>query len=242
MKYKIIFCYDGTAYYGYAKQSGYLTIQETIEKFLSKILNQEISIYSSGRTDKNVHALNQVADFKTNSEIKDLSLLQYSLNRLLPDDIYIKSIKLVDDNFSSRLSAKKKVYQYIINIGEYDPFKRNFEINLTNLDLKKMEKASKLFIGTHNFMNFTSKEEDGDNFIRTIYSIDFIYKDNRLIIETTGNGFMRYQVRKIVGTLIEIGKNKISEQFIIDNLNAKERNIIPFTALPKGLFLKEVIY
>ena len=105
-----------------------------------------------------------------------------------------------------------------------------------------MKSASKLFVGTHNFQNFTSKEEDEENFIRRIESIDFNIQDNVLKIEFLGNGFMKYQVRKIVGVLLEVGKQKIDEKYILEFLNKSERDIVTFTAPPQGLYLKKVIY
>ncbi len=241
MKYKIEFAYDGTNYFGYAKQKGKTTIQSTLEKILFKITQEKISIYASGRTDKGVHAVKQVADFVLAKNV-DIIKLKTSLNKLLPNDIYIKNIEIADDNFSSRLSAKEKHYLYIINYGDYDLFKRNYELYQTNLDFNLIEEASKLFIGKHNFKNFSSKEEDNDNFIREIFDISFKYENNRCYIIFKGNGFMRYQVRKMVQTLIEIGKGKITKEYINTYLNKKERDIVSYTAEPHALYLYDVIY
>ena len=105
-----------------------------------------------------------------------------------------------------------------------------------------MEKASKLFVGTHNFQNFTSKEEDQDNFVRTVYEFRFKIENGRLIIEVDGNGFMRYQVRKTIGTLIEVGKHTINEDLINEYLSSNTRNIINYTAPSNALYLVEVYY
>ena len=241
MKYKIEFAYDGTNYFGYAKQVGKTTIQSTLEKTIYKITREKVSIYASGRTDRGVHAIKQVADFSLSKEI-DINKFKTSLNKTLPNDIYVKSINIVDETFSSRLSAKEKHYQYILNFGEYDPFKRNYELHITNLNFKAMEDASKLFIGKHNFQNFSSKEEDNDNFIRQVFDISFKYENNHCYIIFKGNGFMRYQVRKMMQTLIEIGKGKITKEFIKTYLNKKERDIVPYTAEPHALYLYDVIY
>ena len=241
MKYKIVFSYDGTNYYGYAKQPGKVTIQSTVEAVLSKILQKEITIYASGRTDKGVHALNQVADFEIDKKL-NLEKIKISINKLLPSDIYLKSIEEVNETFSSRLSAKAKHYFYVINYEYYDPLEYNHELFIQDLNFNLMEKASKIFIGKHNFQNFTSKEEDQDNFIREIFDIRFTYKNGRCLIYFSGSGFMRYQIRKIVQTLIEIGKGKIKEDFICIYLNKKEREIVSYTAEAKGLFLDKVDY
>lgn len=241
MRIKMIISYDGTNYWGFAKQPGFVTIEGVIEDRLKKIFNKEIRVYGSGRTDKHVHALNQVCDFKIDEKV-DLKKLFVSLNKLLPLDIRVKKISKVKDNFSSRLCAKKKTYSYTINIKEIDPFRRNFEVFIKNIDFTKIKNSMDLFLGVHNFQNFTSKDEDDDNFIREIYEIKLIKKGNRYIFKLTGNGFMKYMVRKIVGTLIALGQNKIDRSYITDNLNSSNRDIVPFTAKPEGLCLEKVYY
>lgn len=241
-RYKLIFSYCGTRYFGYAKQPNERSIQEDVEKVLSTILNEEIILYASGRTDKGVHAINQVAHFETSKDINDLNKFRHSLNKLIDSDIYFKSVQLVDANFHARFSAKRKIYQYVLNLKEYVPFFKDLELYISDLDVSKIIEASKLFIGEHNFQDFTSKKEDEGNFIRTIFDINFSIRNDRLFIVFEGNGFMRYEIRKLVGTLIEIGKSKIDKSFILSHLDQKERNIVSYQAPAKALYLKEVIY
>ena len=256
MKYKINFSYDGTNYYGYAKQVDKITIQEEIETKLSKILNTAIKIYASGRTDKKVHAVEQVADFSIDKEV-DCNKLKIQLNKLLNTDIHINYIQKVSDNFSSRFSVKKKTYIYIINPAEPTPFLRNYEfINpaeptpfLRNyeffenrIDLNKIKECLSLFKGKHNFQNFTSKESDENNFIRTIYDFKILVRNGKYIFKITGNGFMKYMVRKIIGVLIEIGKGNLTKEFIKENLDVTSRNIVTYTAEPQGLYLFKIYY
>lgn len=242
MKYKMIFSYDGSKYSGYAIQKNEdKTIQATIEKSLSLILSKDTKIYASGRTDKGVHALNQVATFESNEEINPIKVLN-SLNKLTPNDIYFKKLLRVSNKFDARLSAKSKTYLYIINMEEYDPFRRQYEVVIPNLDIDKMSECAKIFIGKHCFQNYTSRPKDLDNFIREIYSIKFLIKAKHLYIEFSGNGFMTYMVRKIVGSLIEVGKGKFTKEECKYYLESKERKIINFTAIPKALYLKKVTY
>ncbi len=242
-RYKIIFSYDGSKFYGYSKQIDKRTVQEEVEKSLSKILNEDIKIYASGRTDRGVHALNQVADFVIDKKIENTTNFLYQINKVLPEDIYIKKINRVNINFSSRFSSKIKIYEYRINLKEYNPLMREYEyFNSSIINVEAMKETSKLFIGTKCFKDFTSKKEDENNFIRTIYSIDFKLKKGILLIEFKGDGFMRYEVRKIVGTLIEIGKNKIDNKFIENHLNSTNRDIVNYTAFSGGLYLKKVEY
>lgn len=241
MNYKLIVSYDGTNFFGYAKQPQKRTVQGEIESSLSKIFNEQITIYASGRTDKGVHALNQVINFKSDKVFEPL-VLKNKLNKMLDEDIHIKEISYVKDDFSSRFSAKKKCYIYIINLAELNPFLRNYDDFEKGLDINKIEKAMGLFLGKHNFQNFTSKESDEDNFVREIYSFKIKKAKEKVIFEIIGNGFMKYMVRKIIGTLIEIGKGKIDESFIKDNLDTNSRLIVNFTAKSCGLYLKKVYY
>lgn len=242
MKYKIIFSYDGTNFNGYAKQINVKdTIQDNVEKAISTFLNAPTKIYASGRTDKGVHALNQVACFESQKSINRQKFL-YSINKLTSEDIFIKNIAKVDDTFDARISAKSKTYLYIINHGEFDVFRKNNEEFIKDINVKKLKEISKIFIGEHNFQNYCSKEEDNDNFVRKVYSIRFKEIDGKLHIEFKGNGFMRYMVRKLMGTMIAYAQNKITKEEAIEYLTKKERDIIVFTANPKGLYLKKVEY
>lgn len=242
MRYLMTFSYDGTNYNGYQKQIDKNTIQDNIEDNLSKILNTKTTIHSSGRTDAKVHAINAKAHFDTNKQI-DINKLRKSLNKLINKDIYIKKIEQVDENFHSRFNVIKKEYLYKINIGEYNVFDRNYIYQYNEkLDIKKMKKAAKLLIGTHNFKSFTKTEKIEKDYVRTIYSIKFKLKNNTLEISFIGNGFLRYMVRNLVGLLIEIGSNKKNIEDVKEILYAQNRDKAGITAPPEGLYLKTVKY
>lgn len=242
MRYLMTFSYDGTNYNGYQKQINKNTIQDNIEDNLSKILNQKISISSSGRTDAKVHAVDAKAHFDIDKKI-DINKLRNSLNKLINNDIYIKDIIEVPNDFHARFNVIKKEYIYKINIGEYNPLDRNYIYQYNkNLDIKKMKKASKYLIGTHDFKSFTKVDQMEKDYTRTIYNIDFKIKNGILEITFIGNGFLRYMVRNLVGILIEVGngKRKISE--VKEILEAKDRIKAGITAPPEGLYLKNVKY
>lgn len=242
MRYLAIVQYDGTNFAGWQVQPDSRSVEEEIEKVLSKVLNTPIKIYGSGRTDAKVHALGQTFHFDS-KPIEDIDKFKYSINKMLPEDIHIVSLKQVDENFHARFSVKDKTYLYLLNTGEYDLFNRNFTNQyLRELDFKKMKEASKLFIGKHNFQNFTTKEEDKDNFIRIINSFDIVMNGNVISFTINGNGFMRYMVRMIVGTLIEVGLGKLSIDEVKDYLDSPIRKQAPFKASPEGLFLLKVNY
>ena len=243
MRIKAITKYKGTAYYGWQKQINQISVQQVITDKLNQILNSEINIYASGRTDRGVHALGQVFHFDVFKEV-DLDKLKYSLNSILPSDISIISLEEVSDDFHSRYSAISKHYRYIISFNEKDPFKLETTYNcLFPTDISLVKKAIKKFEGKHDFRNFTSKEEDNDNFVREIYKIETKKNGNDLIVDLYANGFMRYMIRFLIGTSLAIGWGKENLSYIDSLLDSsEERHIVSYKAPPQGLCLMEVIY
>ena len=240
MRVKCICSYDGSSYNGYQRQPGTKTIQGTIEGVLKQITKKDIIIYSSGRTDAFVHAHGQVFHFDTDITMKE-SNWKRAMNSLLPDDIYIKEVEFVSDDFHSRFSLKKKEYRYYINYQEFNPFYDHFSTNAFNLDIEKMKEAINHFIGTHDFKGFAGDTKDKDT-IRTIYEARINDLGKVLEITFIGNGFLKYMVRIMVGTLIEIGLGK-KESSIIDLVFVSlNRNQAGKTAEAKGLFLYNVYY
>lgn len=237
--------YKGTNFIGWQVQPKGKSIQGIIEQKLSKILNTPTTIYASGRTDAGVHALGQTFHFEVFKDV-DINKLRYSLNCLLPKDIHILSMQYVDDDFHARFSAKSKTYEYRIYLGEESPFNVEYVYTfLRPLDISRIQTALPKFLGQHDFKDFTSKEEDEDNFIRRIDFVDFKFDRNSKIatIKFKGNGFMRYQVRDMVGTLIAIGEGKESIDYITYHLKEnKPREIVPYKAPSEGLYLLEVEY
>ena len=245
MRYLCIVSYKGTNYQGWQKQVSAPTIQGEIERVFSKILNTCINIQGSGRTDAGVHAENQYFHFDYDKEL-DLGRFRYSVNCLLPNDIFIKDIKPVNDDFHARYSAKGKTYTYILRFGERNPFNYEFEENIPQpIDIDILIKALKMFEGKHNFQDFTSKEEDEDNYVREIYSIEINYleKARQMTVTLHGNGFLRYMIRNIIGTSIAVASKKEDISFISYHLSEKnKREIVSYKAEPQGLFLVDVNY
>ncbi|MFA5422202.1 MAG: tRNA pseudouridine(38-40) synthase TruA [Bacilli bacterium] len=243
MRYLATVEYNGTRYQGWQRQPDLETIQGSIEAVLSKLLDKETAIFGSGRTDAGVHALGQTFHFDTDKDIADLEKLRYAMNRLLSRDIHIIQIEPVSSVFHARLSAKRKAYRYVINIGEDDPFAIEFEhFYPRKLNIGEMKKAAGLFRGRHNFQNYTSKEEDESGFIREIFDVSMRKLKSHIVIEISGDGFMRYMVRMIVGTLIEIGANRFTTVEAASLLDDPERHFVNYKAPPNGLFLVKVGY
>ena len=243
MRLKAIISYRGTAYYGYQLQTraGEISIQEVIEGILRRIFSQDITIFSSGRTDRGVHALGQVIHFDIPNDEIDLGKLKWSINSMLPNDIHFISLVQVRDDFHARYNAISKEYRYIVNPNEHNPLVDDLVYNYhRNFDLEKIKEVMELFVGTHNFYNFCSNE-DG-NFVRTIDSFTLKEENGYMIFSISGNGFRRYMVRMIVGTCLEAGLNKISKEDILSMLDNEEMKRTRFKAPACGLYLVNVNY
>ena len=246
MRYFMTFSYDGSNFSGYQKQIKERTIQGEIEKALTKINGEiSVSIHASGRTDAGVHAYNQKAHFDLDKEI-ELSKLKYSLNSLLPDDIYVRGITKVADDFHARFNVKAKEYIYKINLDGYNPIERNYVYQLNKrLDIPEMERALKYLEGKHNFKSFTKPNEEKDDYVRTIIQAK-LERDpknvNRVTISLLGDGFLRYMVRNIVGLLIEVGEGKVKSSYVIDIIAKEDRTASGICAPACGLYLNDVYY
>lgn len=242
MRYLIKFSYDGSNFFGYQKQLDKRTIQGEIENVLKMISNEDVHVSSSGRTDALVHAINQFAHFDLNLNISSDNL-QKALNSLLPNDIYIKEIRTVSSDFHARFCVKEKEYIYKINVGEYDPFMRNYIYQYNKpLDLEKMRLAIQFFKGKHNFKSFTKTNPDITDYDREIYDVDIERDNDILVIRFKGNGFLRYMVRNMVGTLISVGEGKTSPSEIKQIFEFEDRTKAKKTAPANGLYLNNVYY
>lgn len=243
MRVMVIFSYDGTKFHGFERQIGYRTVQDELEKSLKYINNnKEVKIVASGRTDKGVHAKGQVMHFNIDVNIT-MYKLKCAMNSLLPDDIHIISTKVVDDDFHARYMSLEKIYEYKLNMGEYNPCCRNYIYQFNKkLDIDKMKEAIKFFIGVHDFKAFTPNKDIRDNYVREIYDANILVKDDIITFTFRGNGFIKYQVRNMVGLLIEIGLLKKKPESVLKILESKNRSNYFKTAHPEGLYLVKVIY
>ncbi len=236
--------YDGTKYDGWQRQGNTKnTIQEKIETVISRITGEEIELNGSGRTDAGVHALGQVANFKTDSEYDEEYMLK-EINRYLPKDIRLLDLKKEDIRFHSRLNAKRKTYIYRIDNTDFGSvFDRRYAMRFNErLDVKAMKEAAAFYVGEHDFKSFCTKKSMKKSTVRRIYSVD-ITKNNGIIeIIYCGNGFLYNMVRIIAGTLIDVGRGRINPWDIADIIEARDRGRAGFTAEPEGLFLKSVEY
>ncbi len=235
--------YDGSNYFGWQKQAGKPTIQGEIEKALEILLAHPCEVFGSGRTDAGVHALGQTAHFDMDINIP-VSKLADVINNLLPDDISIIEAKEVPADFHARFSIKKKCYEYKVYVGKKkDPFLAKYSSWVKDeLDFVKMEEAKKLLIGKHNFKGFCSSATAVKDFEREIYSIEIEKKKNYIYFTFVGKGFLYNMVRILVGTLIDIGRDKLDISNISKALKTGDRQLAGVTMPPNGLYLKWTEY
>ena len=241
-RYLIDFSYSGANFSGYQKQPGKRTIQDELEKVLSSINNSPVKVVSSGRTDALVNARHQKAHFDLDKKIGAYKL-NGALNSYLPDDIYVNSVTKVDNLFHARYMVKEKTYEYLINTREYNPLLRTHVYQYCKpLNIKKMSEAVKYFIGKHDFTTFASAEDKKEDKVREIYDANASEKDGIIKITFKGSGFLKYQVRNMVGTLIKIGEEKVSPDIILSLLEKKDRKCAFICAPAQGLTLIDVKY
>ena len=240
---KLTIEYDGTRYCGWQSQKNDPTIQDTLEAKLECILNHSVRIHGSGRTDSGVHAIGQVAHVMTSSTI-DLDSLQRGANSLLPADIFIREIEPVNEDFHARFSAKSRRYEYYIwNAPQPNIFRRNYLWWLRDeLDVERMSGASKILQGRHDFSSFQGADDEKVFPERNVLEAGVRKNGPEVTFFIHAGGFLRHMVRNIVGTLVDVGKLKITPDDFKRILEARDRGAAGITAPAQGLFLTEVLY
>lgn len=241
---KIVIEYDGTRYKGWQKQKeGTSTIQYKLESVLSKMTGEDIQVIGCGRTDAGVHAQNYIANFHTNCNLTNDTILDY-LYEFLPEDIVVKSISDAHERFHARYNAKAKTYVYTINNTKYrNVFNRKFVYHChEELNVTAMKQGAEFLIGTHDFQSYTSLKKSDKSTIRTINYIDITEKDGVIQLEFNGDGFLLNMVRIMVGTLIDVGKGELKPVDVEKILLQKRRCEAGPIAQSKGLSLKNVQY
>jgi len=241
---KLIIEYDGSNYLGWQRQPQGLTIQEVLENALEKITKEKTVVIGSGRTDSGVHALAQVANFKTQSAMTTIRL-QKAVNSSIPKDIVVKSAEDVDLNFHAQFDAKSKVYTYkILNRHYHSALERQRTWLIPdNLNLIQMQKASELLLGEHDFRAFALSKLGVKTTVRKVLNISLQQRAESLLeLEIESSGFLKGMVRLIVGTLVHVGKGKIAPEDFRTILQSREKTHFVRSAPPWGLYLKQVKY
>lgn len=237
--------YDGTNYYGWQKQKNdkFITLQGTLEKVVSDITKEKVEIIGVSRTDSGVHAKGYVCNFFTNTKIPPKNLKKV-INNNLPKDIVVLSSEEVSSEFHSRFCSKGKTYEYtILNSPQPIAIGRNYIFQFKDkLNIDNMKIASRYFIGTHDFSAFRTKGSSVKTSVRTITKAEINKKGDFIRFTITGDGFLYNMVRIIVGTLIEVGLDKIKPEYVEYIIKSKDRAKAGPCVPSSGLCLKEVFY
>ncbi|HRV26718.1 MAG TPA: tRNA pseudouridine(38-40) synthase TruA, partial [Smithellaceae bacterium] len=236
--FKIVVEYDGSAYRGWQRQKNGLSIQQVLEEAIKKITGQKVSVIGSGRTDAGVHALNQVASFRCVTKLPVNSIYR-GVNSVLPEDIVVKEMEEVPFEFHAQRDVKSKIYVYKICNQKLRPaLGRNYSWFVRfDLDLPKMRQAAKYLLGTHDFSCFCATGTDVQDRVRTIMNIEIkkVAQGNiEIILEA--KGFLKYMVRNIIGTLVEVGRGKRLPEEMKKIIASRDRKIAGATAPAHGLF------
>ena len=236
MRVALYLAYNGTHFFGSQKQKETSnTVLGELENVLKKLGIWQ-KVVASGRTDKGVHATMQVCHIDLPPYWNDTNRLQKVLNQMLCGALHVKKIKRVKDDFHARYSAKKRTYRYIIKTSQKNPFENDFVTFLEDIDLKQIQTNIKLFVGEHDFKQFMKTGSDTTSTTRIIYrAFAYQYKEY-IILNFQANGFLRSQIRLMVGALLQLDKNEIKEQLKC----SKKHKIKP--APPNGLYLAKITY
>lgn len=241
---KLILEYDGGRYYGWQRQTNFSTLQEVLEEKIEIMTGETVNLIASGRTDTGVHALHQVANFKTQTHL-DPPTIRKGLNALLPRDILVKRAEYVPLDFNSRYNAKSKIYEYrILNRKEPDIFLRSYTWHVPAiLNIEKMAVCLSLLVGRHDFSSFKSSGSGINDPVRDMIKAEICGPEDDLITcSFEANGFLRHMVRNIMGTIVQAGQGKIEVEDFKDIFQSKDRRKAGIKAPAQGLFLKLVKY
>lgn len=235
--------YDGSAYYGWQRQKDVVSVQGVLEKALSKIANEPITVQCAGRTDSGVHGTGQVVHFDTQAKRSDRGWT-LGLNSYLPDDIAIRWVKVVPDDFHARFSASARRYRYIICNTALRPaiLAKGLSHYYQPLDARLMAQGAEYLIGIHDFTSYRALHCQAHSAKREIKHLEVSRQGQYIIVDIKANGFLHHMVRNIVGTLIKIGEGSEQPEYTLDVLHAKDRAKAPAMAKAGGLYLVEVDY
>ncbi|HOP94490.1 MAG: tRNA pseudouridine(38-40) synthase TruA [Dictyoglomaceae bacterium] len=242
VNWKIEIAYIGKEFFGFQKQPQKRTVQRVLESLLSTLFNEEVKVIGAGRTDAGVHALGQVVNFKTNKEWEEVKLKEV-LKKLLPDDILLKKVERVDDNFHARFSAKRRWYMYIIyNNKEKNLFLKDFSWWIEKpLDKEFLIQSAELLKGEHNFVNFAilEKNEDTNIYIENSF---WVFNEDFLFFFICAPYFLRKMVRFLVAGMVEVSLRNRNLEDWKEYLNGEKGKRFSIPSPPQGLYLYKIDY
>ncbi|MBI4368165.1 MAG: tRNA pseudouridine(38-40) synthase TruA [Candidatus Omnitrophica bacterium] len=243
-KIKLTVEYDGTHFFGFQIQKRARTVQSELESALKKLFQEKIKVIGAGRTDSGVHAEGQVAHFSTTNDVLPIFKIRLGLNRYLPEDLAVIAAEEVPPSFHAQFSAKRKRYEYrVLNSKARRPIERFRSFYFPYpLDLAKMKRTARLLSGKHDFRAFEASGGRRKHAVRMIRRLQVKKTGNIICFTVEADGFLYKMVRSIVGTLLEVGQNRLKLADFKRMITFKNRRLVGPTAPPQGLTLKQVIY
>ncbi|PYP85670.1 MAG: tRNA pseudouridine(38-40) synthase TruA [Blastocatellia bacterium AA13] len=240
---RLILEYDGTDFNGWQIQPNGRTIQAELTKALTRIDGKPVTVHAAGRTDAGVHALGQVASARLETGLNE-RILRDAINANIDRDVRVRCVEFVEDWFHPRVHAKQKTYRYQIwNADVVSPFLRRYvHQHRAPLNLDLMREGGAFLIGKHDFIGFTVKATDVETTVRTIARVDVEREGSIVSVTVAANGFLRYMVRAIAGTLIEVGRGHRPPEIIAKTIERGDRSLAGPTAPALGLTLMQVDY
>ncbi|MCU7491180.1 MAG: tRNA pseudouridine(38-40) synthase TruA [Bacteroidota bacterium] len=239
--YKLNIQYDGTRYAGWQVQENAVTVQQKVTEALETLTKEKINLIGSGRTDTGVHALGQAANFRTEKEL-NIYKFRHSLNAILPTDIAVSEMSFAGETFHARFDAKKRSYLYFITKDKSPFYEKYSYLYRGRLEVEKLNRLSKLFMGEHDFTSFSRKKSEVSHKRCIIYDAHWKETNGFVIFYIEANRFLHGMVRTITGTLLHAVRNDLKEAYIQDILQKRERESAGEAAPSKGLFLYKVKY
>jgi tRNA pseudouridine38-40 synthase len=243
MRYKLIVEYDGTDYHGWQIQARDRTVQGVLEDAVARLFGEACRVSAAGRTDAGVHATGQVAAFSS-GKARPPEIVASGLNALTPDDLTIRSVDVVGEEFDPRRDARSRCYRYRIwNARWPSPFWRRYTWHLARpLDIDRMAAAAAVLAGDHDFSSFQAADCDAEHPLRSIRRSDVGRDGDLIVYDVEANAFLRHMVRNIIGTLVEVGSGERDAADMERLLAARDRNLAGATAPASGLCLERVRY
>ncbi len=242
MRYFLKFAYKGTNYHGWQSQPNDVSVQSVLTEKLSLVLRRPVELVGAGRTDAGVHARCMYAHFDLNEEIQDTSGIVHKMNSLLPYDIAVDDLFQVADDMHARFSAKSRTYRYYVSTKK-SPFLNDLAVRfLFNLDMEKMNEAAAKLLGYRDFTSFSKVHTDVKTNDCDVSYAKWERTEDMMVFTITANRFLRNMVRAVVGTLVEVGKGKMTVKQFCEAIEKKNRCAAGMSVPACGLYLEEIVY
>lgn len=235
--------YDGSRFFGWQRQDGFFTVQQALEEALASLLDTVVTVQGAGRTDTGVHGLRQVAHFHAATRLDD-DRLRHALNAHLVEGVVVNRLETCREDFHARFDARGKRYLYLTLTSRFRPpiGREHAHWLPQSLDLAAMREAARGLLGTHDFAAFGNAGSTRRSTVRTVSALRIVARRERFALVVQGDGFLYNMVRTLVGTLIEVGRGKLTPQDVLAALASRDRTRAGPTAPARGLYLLRVLY